>query len=364
MSSVPRDLLRVGSSDGPGGPAEFAPDADGEISRLAGLGKFEYERERRNIARRLEVRALALDRWVAAKRGQSDDRGKQGHALSLPEPPPWPEQVTGVDLLDRLSTIIRGHVVMADHAAETTALWVVHTYLLDCFGISPRLAITSPERGCGKTTLMDILSHLVMRPLPVANATASAVFRVVEIQRPTLLIDEADTFLSESDELRGILNSGHRQGGAVIRAVGESLEPRSFSTYSACAIALIGKLPPTLADRSVPIELRRRRVDEIIEPFRFDRTEPLDQLASQIARWTRDNAARVRGAEPTIPAGVLNRTADNWRPLLAISDIVGGAWPARARNAAQCFVTAGEDEPSTGVALLADIRAHCCPAIS
>jgi hypothetical protein len=84
MSSVSRDLLRVGSSDGPGDPTEFTPEADGEISRLAGLGKFEYERERRDVARRLRVRALVLDRWVAAKCGQSDDRGKQGHALSLP----------------------------------------------------------------------------------------------------------------------------------------------------------------------------------------------------------------------------------------------------------------------------------------
>jgi putative DNA primase/helicase len=352
----PGDPLRVASADASG--TDFKREVDGEISRLAKLGKLEYEHERRDVARRLEVRAPVLDRWVAARRNRGDDRSKQGHALSLPEPTPWPEPVAGPDLLDRLSTIIRRHVVMADHAADTIALWVIHTYLLDCFGISPRLAITSPERGCGKTTLVDILSHLVMRPLPVANATASAVFRIVEIQRPTLLIDEADTFLSESDELRGILNSGHRQGGAVIRAVGENLEPRSFSTYSACAIALIGKLPSTLADRSVLIELRRRRPEEFVEPFRFDRTGPLDQLASQVARWAQDNAACVRAAEPTIPAGVLNRTADNWRPLLAISEVARGEWPVRTRQAVQCFVAAvGEDDHSTGVALLADIRA-------
>jgi Protein of unknown function (DUF3631) len=356
LGSATRDLPTVASSRTRVNETESTSEADVEISRLAELGTFEYERERRDAARRLEIRAPVLDRWVAAKRNQSDVNGKQGHALSLPEPKPWPEPIIGADLLDRLSTIIRRHVVMADHAAETTAFWVIHTYLLDCFGISPRLAIASPERGCGKTTLVDILSRLVMRPLPVANATASAVFRVVEIQRPTLLIDEADTFLSESDELRGILNSGHRQGGAVIRAVGENLEPRSFSTYSACAIALIGKLPSTLADRSVPIELRRRRADEIIEPFRFDRTETLDQLASQAARWARDNASRVRDAEPAIPTGVVNRTADNWRPLLAISDVAGGVWPKRARHAVQCFVAAGEDELSTGAALLNDIR--------
>src|SRR5262249_56535922 len=128
-----------------------------------------------------------------------------------------------------LAANIRRHVVMPDHATDTAALWVVHTYLLDCFCISPRLAITSPEKGCGKTTLLDVLSCVVMRPLATANATASAIFRVVETQRPTLLIDEADTFLSESEELRGILNSGHRQGGSVIPTVAQHFQPPSLS---------------------------------------------------------------------------------------------------------------------------------------
>ena len=59
------------------------------------------------------------------------------------------------------------------------------------------------------------------------------------------MIDEADSFLRDNEELRGVLNSGHRKGGAVLRNVGDDHEPRSFSTYSACAIALIGQLPPT-----------------------------------------------------------------------------------------------------------------------
>jgi hypothetical protein len=55
---------------------------------------------------------------------------------------------------------------------------------------------------------------VVARPLPTSNATVSTIFRVIEMARPTLLIDEADTFLRENDELRGIINSGHRKGGA------------------------------------------------------------------------------------------------------------------------------------------------------
>jgi putative DNA primase/helicase len=336
------------------GNVRSAIDEGVEIGRLAKLGTLEYERERKEAAERLNLRASMLDRLVAAERGKFEDGNKQGRTLTLAAPEPWPRPVGGADLLNTLGATIRSHVVMPDNATTTAALWVAHTYLLDCFSISPRLAITSPEKGCGKTTLLDVLSRVVMRPLATANATASAIFRVVETQRPTLLIDEADTFLSENEELRGILNSGHRQGGSVIRTVGENFEPRSFSTYSACAIALIGKLTPTLADRSLSIDLRRRRPDEPIETFRFDRTDHLDRLASQAARWTLDHAASVRDADPEIPDGVFNRAADNWRPLLAIADVAGGEWPARARQAVR--VASGSDEQSIRVALLGDTR--------
>jgi putative DNA primase/helicase len=247
MPSIKRDILCLASLDGRTIEIE-RPDAKNEISRLAALGKLEYESERKEAAKRLNFRAPALDDLVAAEREQFDDGNKQGRALRLPEPEPWPEPVNGAELLNAISTTIRQHVVMPNCAADTAALWVVHTYLLGVFGISPRLAITSPEKGCGKTTLLDVLSHLVMRPLPSSNATTAAIFRVVEMQQPTLLIDEADTFLKANDELRGILNSGHRQGGCVLRTVGEDLEPRSFSTYSR-SLASCRKRWPTARSR-------------------------------------------------------------------------------------------------------------------
>lgn len=353
---IKRDVLRVASSDGHTIEIEHS-DGKSEICRLAGLEKLEYEGERKQAAKLLQLRASVLDRLVAAERDEVDDGSKQGRVLSLPEPEPWPDPVHGAGLLNELSATIRGYVVMSDYAADTAALWVLHTYLLRGFGISPRLAITSPEKGCGKTTLLDVLSHLVMRPLPTSNATTAAIFRVVEMQQPTLLIDEADTFLKTNDELRGILNSGHRQGGFVLRTVGEDLEPRSFSTYSACAIALIGKLPETLTDRSVPISLRRRRPDEPIEAFRFDRTGPLDRIAQQAIRWARDNADCICAADPDMPADVFNRVADNWRPLLAIAHAAGTGWSERGRRAVKAAgAAAGDHDQSGRVTLLADIR--------
>ena len=123
----------------------------------------------------------------------------------------------------------------------------------------------------------------------------SAIFRIVELATPTLLIDEADTFLKENDELRGILNTGHRRGGQVLRTVGEDHEPRQFSTWAPAAIAMIGRLPDTLNDRSVIINLRRRKPTEKVKSFRRDRADDLNVLD---ARW-RDGHRITRRSLPT-----------------------------------------------------------------
>jgi Protein of unknown function (DUF3631) len=200
---------------------------------------------------------------------------------------------------------------------------------------------------------------LVWRPLLTANATPAAIFRTVEKARPTLLIDEADTFLRpENDELRGILNSGHKRGGSVLRTVGDDNEPRQFATFAPAAIAGIGKLPDTINDRSIAIELRRARPDETvtIAQLRHGKTERFDEIARKVRRWADDNAERVRSIDPAMPAGVLNRMADNWRPLLAIADAAGGDWPESARRACTAAV-AETDDQSVKTLLLSDIRA-------
>ena len=322
------------------GPNGSGSQADAEIAHLAALSSLAYEQARKMAAGKLNVRASALDRIVKAARGETAGVGaKQGQALDLPDHEPWPEQVDGAQMLDDIAGEMTRYVIAPEHAIRATALWCVHTYLLDCFLISPRLAIRSPLHRCGKTTLLDIVSLLSRRPLPSANVSAAAVFRVVEAHRPTLLIDEADTFLPGAEELRGIVNSGHRKGGKVIRTVGDDHEPRIFSTYSAVAIALIGKFPPTLHDRSAPVvDLKRRLRSEKVDSFRLDRTVTLDDLASKAARWAFDNMEQIQAADPKTPEGLFNRDADNWRPLLAIAEAAGGHWPERRVRPPHCVV--------------------------
>ena len=300
-------LWEPSADAGKGDEAADFVDDEAEIETLAKLAPLAYERGRKEAAERLGIRATLLDKLVAARRaelGLDKEDAKQGRAIEFPEPEPWGEPVVGAELLDEIAKAISKHVVTSEASRDAAALWVLHTYLLDNFLVSPRLAVVSPTKQCGKTTLLDVLTPMVSRPLPTANVTPAATFRVIESYRPTLLIDEGDSFLHDNDELRGILNSGHRRGGSVLRTVGESFEPRSFATYSACVIALIGKLPDTLADRSVEVALKRRLPSEKIEPFRLDKIAHLEKLARKAVRWAQDNAERIAAAEPEMPHGI------------------------------------------------------------
>ena len=152
--------------------------------------------------RRLRARLRAAARAPVAANAAGPRPG-QSRELKLPEPQPWPTPVDGAKLLDELSTTIPRYMVMAVEAVHMVALWVLFTHLLDAFETSPRLAITAPQKRCGKTTLLSVLYQLTWRPLAAANLTPAVAFRVIEAARPTLLIDETDTFVKEMTSCEG-----------------------------------------------------------------------------------------------------------------------------------------------------------------
>ena len=225
----------------------------------------------------------------------------------------------------------------------------------DSFDISPRLGVISPAPECGKSTLViDLLPAIMPRPLQASNVTTATIFRAIDKMAPSLLLDEADTYMIGAEEMRGILNSGHKRNGAhVLRCVGDSLELKRLSSWAPLAIALIGKLPATLSSRSLHIQMRRKMASDTIVPLRPDRLEHLVPLKRKAARWAQDHAIALRAHDPKMPASLYSRAADNWRPLIAIADMAGGNWPDRARELAQR--RGGRDDDVASIVLLQDL---------
>jgi Protein of unknown function (DUF3631) len=326
---------------------------DAEVARLAALPLSVYESERVAAAGRLGFRASVLDKLVGAQRPQKLEPGS-GTAIALARREPAAEPVDGSALLAGIVEQIGAPIFLPENEKVAAALWLVASHAFDAFWIFPRLRLKSPTAGCGKSTLLDIIECLVSKPLTPSNITGASLFRVIAEHRPTVLLDEADRYAKDNADLISVVNAGHKKNGTVVRCIGDDQEPRAFSVWAPMAIAAISSLTGTVEDRSIMVNMQRKPPGLKLERFRADRpSKALGILASQAARWAADNQIALSNADPKIPDALSNRAADNWLPLLAVAEIVGGDWPERAAKAAAA-VTSKDGELKTQ--LLADIR--------
>jgi Protein of unknown function (DUF3631) len=269
-------------------------------------------------------------------------------------------------LLDAIEVFVRRFVVVDEAQATALALWVPHTWTIEAARSTPYLFITSAEPECGKTRAIEVLRELVRAPLSTMNVSDAALFRAIEARKPTLFFDEVDAVFNPKarerghrDDLRALLNAGYRRGEVVLRmGGGNNTTLQQFNVFGAKCLAGLGSLPPTLASRCLRIELKRRRVDEPIEDFFPDDVAgETEQLRAALEAWADSALERLQAARPARVEGMRDRTNEVWRPLLAIAELDGEAWAARARRAALTLSTgAEEDDPSLGLLLLADCR--------
>lgn len=325
-----------------------------EILRLSNLDKINYELERQNIAGKYDIRVSVLDELVAKNNIKNAER--QG--VIFPDITPWHEPVITAELLHELEKILNQLMAFSsEHEAKAIALYILHTYCIEAVNCSPILNITSPEKRCGKSTLLAILERLLYRPLLASNITQAAVYRSIEKWQPCLMIDEADTFLRDNEELRGVINSGHTRSSAyVVRCVGDNHDPSRFNTFCPKVIAGIGHSPETIEDRSIIIRLRRKLPNELKSKIRDVSNEAFLTLCRKCVRFAKDNIDQLREANPIIPAELHDRAADNWTPLLAIADFAGNEWPEQAREIAIFLSGSKQDSISRGIELLQDIK--------
>ncbi|GGP28315.1 DUF3631 domain-containing protein [Silvimonas amylolytica] len=334
---------------------------DQMLRNLSRLEPLAYERIRLLAAKHLGVRVARLDSLVKTLRKQlnkNEAEGGAGSELEFEDVEPWPTAVSGAVLLDAVYALLSRYVIADPVTLRTATLWVVLTWFTDYATVLPLALITAPEKGCGKSTLLNAMAKLVYRPQPVANITAAALFRFVEKYQPTLLIDEADTFMRDNPELTGMINAGHTRDSAyAIRAVGDNFEPKRFSTWGAKAISGISArgLSEALTSRSVVLTMRRKLPGETCENLRHSKQAPFDQVKRQLARWPMDQGDTFANLRPTLE-GLNNRLADNWEPLLALADLAGGAWPQLVRDMVLMLVQSNDEPPGFNEELLGDIQ--------
>jgi putative DNA primase/helicase len=338
------------------GDSESPKSDDDVIAWLAGMKLLEYERVRVEQAKTMGCRPSALDALVKSARNEENEADK----LPFPEVEPCSAPIDPAQLLTEITETIRRFIVLDVEQADAAALWVAFTWFADVVEVAPLAIINAPEKACGKSQLLDLMGRMSARPLPASNSTAAGLFRAVELWKPTVLIDEADTFIRENDELKGLINAGHTRSNAfVLRVVGDNHEPKLFKVWGAKAlagIALEKHLPDATMSRAIVFELRRKLPHESVTRLRHAGADLFEGIASKLARFADDYAQQVRLARPTLPDELGDRAQDNWEPLLAIAGCAGAEWVHKATVAALKLSGAGDKAISTGNELLADIQ--------
>ena len=255
----------------------------------------------------------------------------------------------------------------SEHARVAHTLWIAHTHLMDCWDTTPRLAFMSAEKMSGKTRALEVSALFVREPILSISASPAVIVRLISAGPRTILYDEIDGVFGSAKaqdantDLRSVLNGGYRRGAKIHRCVGGSgkkIETEELDAFAPVAVAGLRQLPDTLASRSIFIQMKRRAPGEYVEPFRRRYHEPeAKPVKEALESWCSFIEADLMGADPAMPQGIEDRSAECWEPLLAIADVAKDDWPKRAREAAVFLTKGAEDELMTsGVELLAHIR--------
>lgn len=272
---------------------------------------------------------------------------------------------SGADVLDGVETFLARYVVFPDeHARVAAVLWAAHAHVFSVFDSTPRLAFVAPEKGCGKSRAQEVIETLVPNPLRTSSVTSAALFRSIG-NGVTVFIDEVDTIWTgrgTAEELRAVVNAGHRPGSGAARIEKDEkggMKPRTFDTFAPLCLAGIGDLPATVADRAVVVTMKRRLSSEPVQPWRFRTSTPEGhQHRDALAGWLETVLDDLHECYPAPEEAVTDRAWDVWEPLITIAEAAGGQWPGRARVACLTLTEAHHsNRPETlGLRLLADLR--------
>jgi putative DNA primase/helicase len=249
---------------------------------------------------------------------------------------PWPEPVNGDQLIEEIFTMIERVVYLTREQILSAAYWVIHTYLIrpkgerQAFRYSPILLLTSPVYGCGKTVLQDLLAEMSNKSQKAANISMSSVFRLLHAKRPTLFLDEIDTYFQNREELVGFLNAGYDERvGTVFRQSPKGndwSETAEFSVWGAKCLAGIGSLVATLESRSIKIRLERKPQGHPLERVHDILAQDPDRfliIRRKCLRFAVDNEDALIRQAPPYSDHLSDRANDCWSGLFKLAAYVG-----------------------------------------
>jgi DNA polymerase I-like protein with 3'-5' exonuclease and polymerase domains len=264
--------------------------------------------------------------------------------------------VDGEALLDRLEKFVRRFTVLDSPDYYLISLAILETYLTDCFNCLAIIWVRSPEKRCGKSTLLDVLEGLVLKPLLCITASPASLYRLIERYHPSILIDEADQFGNENDDIRKIANGGFERGRKVPRVNRETGEIELFDTFGFKVLATIGTIHETVEDRSIPVHMNRKPRNLEVEDPSDVPAEEYRKFKEDCQRWADDHRVELKALRLARPKPLIDRNWRKWRSLLSIAWVTGENCFTKTLALGIHKAKGGDEELSIRLEILTRIR--------
>ena len=229
-------------------------------------------------------------------------------------------------LINEVDAFIRKYVDFNDPSYYTIATYyVLFSWVYDRFWDLCYLRLRG-NKGSGKSRALSIIGRICYRPTDIAGAvTSAALYRIVDMSKGTVLIDEADKGSSEYwNDIVKVLNLGTIRGGTVIRCrTDDPSKFEAFDVFSPKIIAMRGVFDDdALESRLVNILMfESKKMPAHIDWYRVQKEQESLRnklLMFRFEKWHKIDLKQCQEYEKLIPQTVEPRVRQVLVPLLSI----------------------------------------------
>lgn len=143
------------------------------------------------------------------------------------------------EILFDIQKFIHKYVDVSEAFEPIATYYVLFTWLYDRFNEVPYLRALG-DFGSGKSRFLQTIGSLCYKPIFTGGATTSSpIFRMIDMVKGTLILDEADFRFSDmTSDVVKILNTGYQKGTPVLRSEGKGIfEVKAFDVFCPKIIA-------------------------------------------------------------------------------------------------------------------------------
>ncbi|HOJ07292.1 MAG: hypothetical protein DAHOPDDO_02131 [Ignavibacteriaceae bacterium] len=244
-------------------------------------------------------------------------------------------KVNPFDLFNKIRDYLKKYVFIDNqNVYDLLSIWIIGTYVFRIFRHYPYVHIQA-EKGSGKSHLFEIIKPLCFNGAMYVTLTTATLFRDVDRNSRTLLLDEIEDFKKYNkpgfNDLMSILNSGYAKSGDVARSrSGKKGGIEKYKTYSPKMFAGINDINATLDSRTIKIQMKRKLEEEKLERYIDNQSlQTFHQtLRNDLYNFALHYAPEINSRYPVTDSANTylknfdSRRYDIWAPMFIIADVI------------------------------------------